>query len=568
MNGLVLLLGGCAFLLAGYFIYSAIVAKLLGVDSDRPTPAHTKADGQDYVPTHPLVLSGSHFAAIAGAGPVIGPVLASQYGWGAVALWILLGCVFIGAMHDMTTLFLSVRNEGKSIGSIIEDVLGRTGKMIFLVFCFVTLIFVMAEFTRQVAASFVSNPEVASASLLSIPQAGVFGWLVYRKGMSVKWGSLVFVPMLFGLLWLGIVFPCDLVSLFGVTKETAQLIWTAVLLGYCFIASAFPVWLMLQPRGYLNAWLLYAMLALGLLGICVAHPVLESNAFSGFAVENAVKGTQYLFPLLFVTVACGACSGFHALVSSGTTSKQLNNEKDLRPVGYGAMLLEGVVALMALIAVAYMSQDQLMTKLTDGTTPVRLFADGLASFSAKFGLPQQLGSSFVMLAVAAFLMTTVDACTRLARFTWQEICAPAPGVAPAGARKVVMNTNFATGIVVALCIFLLVGCPTITKNLWTIFASGNQMLATLTLLTATLWLYKNGRKAWMLTFVPMWFMMATSCTAMVQLFINGLSKWRGEGFAAGGVLTIGTAFLFVLCVFLLIAGMIRFVKMVAGSDGR
>ena len=559
MNGSILLLVACAVFGAGYFIYSRFVARWLGLDARRKTPAQELADGRDYVPTNRVVLLGSHFAAIAGAGPVLGPVLASPFGWGAVALWIVLGCVLIGSVHDMTALFLSVRHKGVSIGSIIEGILGRRGKMVFLIFCFVTLIFVMAEFTRQVAASFVSNPEVASASLLSIPQAALFGYLVYRKRWSVLVASLIFVPMLFGLLWLGIIFPCDLQALLGVSAAQAQLIWTAVLLAYCFIASAFPVWLMLQPRGYLNAWLLYAMLAMGLVGILIACPVLQADAFAGFSLESSVKGTMYLFPLLFVTVACGACSGFHSLVSSGTTSKQVANEKDIRFVGYGAMLLEGVVAIMALIAVAILPQSDLFVKVTQGTVPpVRLFAEGLAGFATSFGLPETLGVSFVMLAVAAFLMTTVDACTRLARFTWQELMTPPQGVTAGKSRKILSNTNMATGIVVAICLFLLVGCPAITKNLWTIFASGNQLLAALALLTATLWLSQNGKRCFFVL-IPMIFMLVTSLTAVVQLILMGMRTWKAAGwmagFGSGGVLTIGTTALFCLGVYIFTLGL-------------
>lgn len=565
MNGAILLLVGCGLFTLAYFFYSKFVAKAIGVDPDRPTPAHTMGDGIDYVPAHPMVLYGHHFAAIAGAGPIIGPVLAAQFGWAAVALWIVLGCIFIGSMHDMVTLFLSVRHQGKSIGSVIEDVLGRPGKMIFLMFCFAALVLVMSVFTGQVADAFVSNPEVATSSLLGIFEAALFGICVYKFKWNVFAASFVFVPLLFFLVWIGVVFPCDLTALFGVTAATSKTIWVVVLFVYCFVASTLPVWLLLQPRDYLNSYLLYAMLAIGLTAVFIVCPTINIDAFAGFTVRAAKGGaTMYLFPLLFVTVACGACSGFHALVASGTTSKQLDSERHIRPVGYGCMLLEGVVALLALIAVAWHSQADLVAGLSGGK-PVVLFAQGLASFCGKLGLPEKTSESFMLLAVAAFLMTSVDACTRLARFVWQELWSTASAAAPASeaAAKpqspiVRLNRNmyFATAVVIAIGVYLLVLNPSMASNLWTMFASANQMLAALTLLTASLWLFKNKLKFWIAA-LPMCFMIVTSGTAVFQLFLQNLDKWMKQGFAAGGVTAIGSLVLFCLAIVLLVLGVLK-----------
>ena len=569
MNGALLLLLGCAAFAVAYFFYSAFIAKGLGVDPNRPTPAHTLGDGVDYVPAHPLVLYGHHFAAIAGAGPIVGPVLAAEFGWVAVTLWIVLGCIFVGSMHDMVTLFLSVRHDGRSIGSVIEDVMGRPGKMLFLMFCFATLVLVMSVFTGQVADSFVSNPEVATSSLLSIFEAAIFGVCVYRLGWSVKWASLVFVPVLFLLVWLGVIFPCDLTQLFGVSAATARTIWVVVLFVYCFVASTLPVWLLLQPRDYLNSYLLFAMLAIGLAAVLWVHPTIQINAFSGFSLPSAGGGSKYLFPLLFVTVACGACSGFHALVASGTTSKQLDNERHIRPIGYGGMLLEGVVALLALLAVACGTQADLEHGLAT-MPPVKLFAHGLAAFCAQMGLPKKAAESFMLLAVAAFLMTSVDACTRLARFVWQEMwsttsaAAPAAGApAPQPSLVVRLNRNMyvATTIVVLIGIYLLVFNPAMSANLWTMFASANQMLASLTLLTASLWLFKKHLR-WWIAFLPMCFMIVTSGTAVFQLFLDSVAKWMKEGFAAGGVTALGAATLFVLAVVLLVLGALKLRKII------
>ena len=514
MNGAILLLVGCGLFTLAYFFYSKFVAKAIGVDPDRPTPAHTMGDGIDYVPAHPMVLYGHHFAAIAGAGPIIGPVLAAQFGWASVALWIVLGCIFIGSMHDMVTLFLSVRHQGKSIGSVIEDVLGRPGKMIFLMFCFAALVLVMSVFTGQVADAFVSNPEVATSSLLGIFEAALFGVCVYKFKWNVFAASFVFVPLLFFLVWIGVIFPCDLTALFGVTAATSKTIWVAVLFVYCFVASTLPVWLLLQPRDYLNSYLLYAMLAIGLTAVFIVW--------------------------------------------------QLDSERHIRPVGYGCMLLEGVVALLALIAVAWHSQADLVAGLSEGK-PVVLFAQGLASFCGKLGLPEKTSESFMLLAVAAFLMTSVDACTRLARFVWQELWSTASAAAPASeaAAKpqspiVRLNRNmyFATGVVVAIGVYLLVLNPSMANNLWTMFASANQMLAALTLLTASLWLFKNKLKFWIAA-LPMCFMIVTSGTAVFQLFLQNLDKWMKQGFAAGGVTAIGSITLFCLAIVLLVLGALK-----------
>ena len=577
MNGAILLLAGVACFTLAYLLYSRFIAKAIGVDPERPTPAHTMGDGVDYVPAHPMVLYGHHFAAIAGAGPIIGPVLAAQFGWVSVALWIVLGCMFIGSMHDMVTLFLSVRHQGKSIGTVIEDVLGRPGKMIFLMFSFSALVLVLSVFTGQVADAFVSNPEVATSSLLGIFEAALFGICVYRFRWSVFVASFVFVPLLFFLVWIGVVFPCDLTALFGVTAANARMIWVGVLFLYCFVASTLPVWLLLQPRDYLNSYLLYAMLAIGLTAVFVVCPTINIDAFSGFTVKAARGGgTMYLFPLLFVTVACGACSGFHALVASGTTSKQLDNERHIRPVGYGCMLLEGVVALLALIAVAWHTQADLVAGLSEGK-PVVLFAQGLASFCGKLGLPEKTSESFMLLAVAAFLMTSVDACTRLARFVWQELWSTASAAQPAEAAvaekppsaivRLNRNMYFATGVVVAIGVYLLVLNPSMANNLWTMFASANQMLAALTLLTATLWLFKNKLKFW-ITALPMCFMVVTSGTAVFQLFLQNLDKWMKQGFAAGGVTAIGSITLFCLAVVLMALGALKMRKLVKSRIAR
>jgi len=544
MNGALLLIIASAVFLAGYFLYARLIERKLGIDPSIPTPAHTRRDGVDFIPAHPTVLFGHHFAAIAGAGPIVGPVLAAEFGWASVALWIILGCVFIGAAHDMISLFLSVRHGGESIGSVIGTILGKPGKVLFLLFSWSALVLVVSEFTRQIAGTFVADPAIATASLLFIGEAILFGLCVNRWKMSVLWASLIFVPLMFAFVWIGNLYPLDLTK-FGLAPETVRMTWTLVLLVYCFFASTCPVWILLQPRDYLNAYLLYAMMALGFLGVFVAHPTLTTDAFAGFSVIGRSGATDLLFPFLFVTVACGACSGFHALVASGTSAKQLDNEKGIRPIAYGGMLLEGVLAIIALIGVAgsYASQGAYVEAIK-GMEPVQMFANTIAGFCVKIGVPQRVAESFMLLSVSAFLMTTVDAGTRLARFSWQELVSSLPGSGTA--KKTAHNMYFGTLIVVLLAAGLLLGATETSKQLWTIFASANQLLAALTLLSATLWFVKNRKPCWM-TAVPMVFMMGVSSIALGTLLWKSFTGEKTDWVKGGA-----TGFLLTLAIFLVI----------------
>ena len=551
MNGILLLLGTTALFAAAYFLYGRLIERVLGVDPSRKTPAFERGDGVDYVPAHPAVLFGHHFASIAGAGPIVGPIAAAYFGWGAVVAWVVLGCIFIGAVHDMVSLWLSVRHEGRSIASVIETVLGRPGKLLFLLFCWSTLVLVCAEFTRQVALTFVRSPEVATASLLFIALAVVFGVATNRFKVPLLPATLVFVPVMFACIWVGTKCPLDLVARLGLSATGAQTAWTLVLLAYCFLASTLPVWLLLQPRDYLNSYLLYAMMALGFLGVFAAAPAVNLDAFVGWHAPNAKGAPMPLFPFLFITIACGACSGFHSLVASGTTAKQLASERHVRPVAYGGMLLEGVLAILSLLAVGTFAQPDLLAKL--GTeSAVGLFAGGLASFCARLGIPEKSGAIFMSLAVSAFLMTSVDTATRLARFTWQELFTGAQGRTrpPNPFTSPISNMYVATGLVVALVALLLLGNPEAAKNLWNVFASANQLLAGLTLFTASLWLYKN-RKAWWITLFPMLFMLAVS-SAGLWLLCTG--SWK----AGNPTLGVVTAVLLALAAVLVLLAVVRF----------
>jgi carbon starvation protein len=330
---------------------------------------------------------------------------------------------------------------------------------------------------------------------------------------------------MFAFVWVGNLYPLDLVKLLGLSPEATRTVWTLVLVAYCFFASTCPVQFLLQPRDYLNAYLLYAMMALGFIGIFVAHPTLHIDAFTGFSAVGRSGMTDMLFPFLFVTVACGACSGFHALVASGTSSKQLSSEKSIRPIAYGGMLLEGVLAMIALIGVAgtYLSQKDYVSAI-QGMEPVQMFASTIAGFCVKVGIPQRVAESFMLLSVSAFLMTSVDAGTRLARFSWQELMPAKNGF--------LRNMYVGTAVVCALVVALLIGSPATAKQLWTLFASANQLLASLTLLTATLWFMKNRGFTW-ITVLPMALMMGVSSWALGTLCWNSFFSAAGVNWVKG-----------------------------------
>ena len=631
MNGAVVVVGGILYFVAAYFLYGKFLARHFGIDPGRPTPAHELNDGVDYVPAKSPVLFGHHFASIAGAGPIIGPVAALYFGWIPALLWILIGCVFIGAFHDFAAMFLSIRDRGRSIGHVIENLIGYSGRQVFLVFSWAALVLVVAVFGLLVAKTFVATPSVATASLLFIAMAPVFGWLVYRRNVSILRGSLVFVPMLFAFVWVGTLIPIDLSGRFQQSIRTAPIpldpkalgagfddmakefektpamrellgnpaaakdylgarksaretvthlaaataamdavqlaeaargpvaevvaagtggtadvdlhveelvagavkfhgdsrartFWIWVLMVYVFVASVIPVWMLLQPRDYLNSYLLYAMMAIGLLGVLLFRPTLVFPGFVGWAVTNAKGTTDGLFPLLFVTIACGACSGFHSLVSSGTTAKQISDERHVLPVGYGGMLVEGVLAIMALVSVAYLAPRGYKMAMGDGA--VGAFSAGLATFAeGGFGLPLPIGQTFVALSISAFMLTTLDTATRLARFSWQEMFLPraqADG-ADAPARRVLLaHPVVATVISVGAALALALSGGGMA--IWKVFGASNQLLAALTLLAVTLYMLRRKKK-FLLALIPMVFMMAITVWALVLLVME---NWDGR----------------------------------------
>ncbi|MBR6374047.1 MAG: carbon starvation protein A [Victivallales bacterium] len=557
MNGTWLLIGSLAYFAIAYLTYGRFISKLFGVDKGKPCPSHTQADGIDYVPAHPAVLFGHHFASIAGAGPIVGPILAALTGWLPATLWILLGCVFIGAMHDFSAMFLSVRNKGRSIAYAIEKEIGYLGRQVFLIFCFFALILVTAVFTLNVADGFLANPAVATSSLLFIFMAPMFGIATNKKVLTLTEATLVFVPLLFFCVWLGTVIPFDLAAVVG-SASTARNIWICGLFYYAFCASIIPVWVLLQPRDYLNSFLLYAMMILGLIGVIAAKPAIAMPAVN--VPNGAFPG---VFPLLFVTIACGACSGFHSLVASGTSSKQINNEKDMQPVAYGGMLVEGVLAVLSIISVAYLDMNgvkELLTGASKVPAPIA-FARGLAHFCQAAGINYNIGYNFISLAISAFMLTSLDTVMRLARFVWQELTMPkdnsdesqAKALAktenkPSAFRAFIGNRWTATVVVLIAGAYLALSGE--GNDMWPVFGASNQLLAALTLLSVTLWLMRKKRPA-LFAMLPMFFMLVISIWALVCLIIQ---KWGNATLVSISIMLIILAlFLFVLAIFKLSA---------------
>lgn len=520
MNGLALLFGSTFIFIAAYVFYGSWLAKKWGVDPRRPTPAHTLKDGIDYVPTKPVVLLGHHFSSIAGAGPIVGPISAAVFGWIPVCLWILIGSVFFGGVHDYGSMVASLRHKGQSIGQIIESNVGRRAKLLFSIFAWVTLLVVVAAFANIVASTFVANPGAGTASLLFIALAVAFGYGVYRTGIPLWIGTIAGIAGMILAFWLGHVFPLAL------SKE----VWLLILLAYVFVASIAPVWILLQPRDYLNSFLLYAMMAAAFLGIVFYQPSMEIAGFVGFDLG----GGQWLFPVLFVTVACGAISGFHSLVSSGTSSKQLDNEANAKLIGYGSMLIEGLLAICAVISVAYVSADKLPELLKQGG-PVNAFAQGTATFMTSLGMDFALSKEFVALTISAFALTTLDTATRLGRFIFQEMILPSEQSLKEvnSVQKVLGDRYVATLVTIAAAWYMASGSY---LTIWPIFGTANQMLAALALLAVTAWLKKEGKETFMIT-IPMYFMFAVTFTSLGQLiFVNLGKNWLIVGVSA--VLTV------------------------------
>lgn len=520
MNGLVIVLIAIVVLGAGYLLYGRWLASKWGLDPKAKTPAYTHEDGQDYVPSSKLTVFAHQFSSIAGAGPVTGPILASVFGWVPVLLWLLIGGLFFGAVQDFGALYASVKNEGKSMGMIIEKYIGRTGRKLFMLFCWLFTLLVMAAFTDMVAGTFVgkgvegmtkatgyANSAAASISMLFIVVAIIFGLIQKKVGKMKEWvRAVVAIALLVVMFIIGMKLPMY------ATKST----WIYIVMAYLFLASVMPMWLLMEPRDYMTTFMLLGMIIGAVVGVIAEHPTMKLNAFSGFNVDGS-----YLFPTLFVTIACGAVSGFHSLVSSGTSSKTISNEKDMPMVGYGAMVVESLLGVIALVVVGAVAVNG--TK-PEGT-PFSIFSSGVAGFFEKFGIPVQVATVFMTMCVSALALTSLDSVARIGRMSFQELfygdttdTSKMPGW-----QKVLTNKYFATIITLFFGYLLTLGGY---NNIWPLFGSANQLLAALVLIALAVFLKTTGRTGWTL-YIPMFVMLAVTFTALIQKTIALVSNIAG-----------------------------------------
>lgn len=546
MNGALLLIVSIIVLILGYLLYGRWLARKWGIDPSRETPAHTEYDGVDFVPAKPSVLLGHHFSSIAGAGPITGPIQAAVFGWLPVTLWVLIGGLFFGAVHDFGSMFASVRNKGRSIGEIISESMGHRAKSLFIIFAYLTLILVIAAFASIVADTFdgttaspdqnYTNGVAASISMLFIVAAVVLGIMMNRFNLSAIASAAVAIVILLVCVVIGMEYPIYI---------SADL-WIWILALYIMVAAIVPVWILLQPRDYLCSFLLYGVTGAAIAGIIIANPELSLPGFTSFETSLG-----YLFPALFITVACGAISGFHSLVASGTTAKQIDNEKHILPIGYGGMLIECVIAIIALVCVGILYSNGSMP---DGT-PTQIFAEGISSMLSSIGLEsyETTTYSLVILAVSAFALTSLDTATRLARFMLQEFFLEKDQKPKdmQGYKRVITNPVVATVITVVLGMALAtVGY----ENIWGLFGAANQLLAVLALLAVCAWLGNIGKNNKMI-YIPMMFMLAATLTSLV------LTMWEKAGDLMSGFDGAATAqlvlsvLLFILAVFLMVEGL-------------
>jgi len=527
MNLAILLIISAIILILAYRFYGAFVYKKFGLSDKNVAPSHTHRDGVDYEPSKPIVVLGHHFASIAGAGPIVGPIIAVTFGWIPAVIWILVGGIFFGAVHDLGSMAASLRADGKSIGVIIRNQIGLKGKQLFILFSFSTLILVIGVFADIIAKTFVANPGVASASILFIFLAigfGIVNRMVGDKKVAFIIISIIGVVLMYFFVYLGMQLPFVL----------DYKIWILALLAYAFIASVTPVSLLLQPRDYLNSFLLYGMMIAAILGVFIANPEIKMSNEITVSTENL----GYIFPVLFVTIACGAISGFHSLVASGTTSKQLDKESDAKVVGFGGMLIESFLAIISVGAVVVLTKSEYMERLA-GEGPVALFSTGLGGMISTLGIPEEFAVAFVALTVSAFALTTLDTCTRLARFTLQEYFEDLPQLA---AKKIAQNRYISTSLVVIFSILLLLSGGFTT--LWPIFGSANQLLAALALLTIAVWMIRKKQNALFVT-IPMFFMFTVTLASL------GLFAWKNFQDQVY-VLSLIAALLFILAISLMV----------------
>jgi carbon starvation protein len=548
MSLLTIVLISAACLLAAYFSYGPLLARLLRLRPDVPTPAVSMRDDVDYAPIDSKFLLSQHFSAIAAAGPIVGPILAGiAFGWLPALLWILVGSIFIGGVHDMTSLTASIRHKARSIAEVVRDNMSRRSYILFLSFVWLALVYIIVAFTDVTATSFLGEltlddgstaatgdvgPEselavavaeapkmmritgggIATSSLLYLALPIIMGVLLKYTKLTVGWATVIFVPLVGVSIWVGQYIPFDIAEIWHLTPATAQKVWNVALVLYCVIASVLPMWLLLQPRGHLGGYFLYVALAGGMAGLIFGGRTVQYPAFTDWTVTVNNKEVS-LFPMLFITIACGACSGFHSIIASGTTSKQLRTEPDARLIGYGSMLLEAMVAVVSLCCVMMLLPGD--PNLKKG--PNFLYARGVGSFLSVLHISPALGVSFGLMAFTTFVYDTLDVCTRLGRYILQELT----GMQGAAGRWL------ATGLTAGVPLIFLIWQPTDASGkvverwriFWDLFGASNQLLAALTLLGVTVWLWRTYRAKWVLavTGLPCVFMYTMSMWALVQI---------------------------------------------------
>ncbi|MCL1864357.1 MAG: carbon starvation protein A [Spirochaetes bacterium] len=524
MNGLILIIVSMVVLVLAYLLYGRYLVRVWGIDPSKKTPAYEFEDGKNYVPTQPSVVFGHQFASIAGAGPINGPIIAAMFGWLPVFLWLLIGSIFFGAVHDFATMYASVKNDGKSIAYLIEIYVGKRGKLLFLLFMWCFSILITAAFADIVSGTFAgfdpnggtisANASVASSSCLFICGAMCLGWLIRKVHVSGLASGIIAIDLLIVCIVLGLFFPIYLPGSF----------WLYIIFGYIFVSSIVPVWLLGQPRNYLNSFLLIAMIISAFIGVAFTSPQITIPAFTGFEVNG-----NYLFPTLFITIACGAISGFHGMVSTAETSRQINNEKYILPISYGAMLIETLLAVLALISVGSLALDG---KLPLGTPPV-IFATAVARFLFKIGLPINISFTIVSLAISAFVLTTLDTVTRLGRIAFQEFFRPEDKSKKLSVRSFLSKSYVASACTLVSAYLLAIHGY---QNIWPIFGASNQLLAVLSLAGCAVFI-KHTRKRGFMLLIPAVIMMAVTFTSLIfsiknkiAMFLDGRFNMTIDGF--------------------------------------
>lgn len=511
MTGLMLLSIALVVCACGYFIYGRWLVRLWGVDPNARTPAYVHEDGNDYVPSSKFTVFAHQFSSITGAGPVTGPIIAAMFGWAPVMLWLMIGGIFFGAVQDFTALYASVKNEGKSMGMLIEQYIGKTGKKMFLLFSWLFTLLVTAAFADIVASTFngfkadgglaTPNAAAASISMLYIVVAIAFGYFLKKYPLAEGPKLAVAIVLMIAMLWAGIEYPLYY------DKTT----WLYVVFAYMFMAAVMPMWLLMEPRDYLSVFLLLGMIASGVIGVIFTNPSIELPAFNGFVVNG-----QPLFPILFITIACGAVSGFHSLVSSGTSSKTVSNEKDMLFIGYGSMLIESILAVVSLIVVGAAATGGVMPK----GTPFQIFAGAVGGFMGMFGLSAHVATCVITMCVSALALTTLDSVGRIGRMCFQELFTSGKPEEMSGLQKVLTNKYFATVITLFFGYLLCLGGY---MNVWPLFGAANQLCAALVFISLSVFLKVTGRQGWML-YVPMGFMFAATMSALAMSIYGIVNK--------------------------------------------